>query len=230
METTWLRRRSLVLDMPDAVVVADANGNLLWGNPAAESLFGVTNAEIAGKSAFELLHPEDHEIALASLESVQGKDVGTPIELRVRAREGWRLVELIGANLIGHSPVDGLLWCIRDLTERRRWEILSDETARFRSLVHNSATILILLDAAGTVVSVSGAITRTLGHDQGLVEGHPLEDLVVAADCATLQAGLASSMAVEPTSAGPVTVEVSFRRHDGGIPDAVRAQHRQPAR
>ena len=129
METTWLA--SLVLDMPDAVVVADANGNLLWGNPAAESLFGVTNAEIAGKSAFELLHPEDHEIALASLESVQGKDVGTPIELRVRAREGWRLVELIGANLIGHSPVDGLLWCIRDLTERRRWEILSDETARF---------------------------------------------------------------------------------------------------
>jgi diguanylate cyclase (GGDEF)-like protein/PAS domain S-box-containing protein len=216
METTWLA--SLVLDMPDAVVVADAGGNLVWGNPAAERLFGVTNAEIAGKSAFELLHPEDHEVALASLESVQGKDVGTPIELRVKAREGWRLVELIGANLIGRPPVNGLLWCIRDLTERRRWEILSDETARFRSLVHNSATILILLDAAGTVVSVSGAITRTLGHDQGLVEGHPLEDLIVVADRATFQAGLASSMAVEPTSAGPVTVEVSFRRHDGGIP------------
>jgi diguanylate cyclase (GGDEF)-like protein/PAS domain S-box-containing protein len=216
MEQTWLA--SLVLDMPDAVVVADATGTLVWGNPAAERLFGVTTAAIAGRSGFELVHPDDLEVALASLESVQAKDVGTPIELRVKTPEGWKLVELIGANLIGRPPVDGLVWCIRDLTDRRRWEILSDETARFRSLVHNSATILVLLDAAGTVVSVSGAITRLLGHDQALVEGHPLEDLVVAADRPVFAAALASSMGIDVDAGGPVTVELSLRRHDGGIP------------
>ena len=86
MEAAWLE--SLVLELPDAVVVADAAGILVWGNPAAQSLFGVTNDEIVGRSALELLHPEDQEIAIASLESVRGKAVGTPIELRVKASGG----------------------------------------------------------------------------------------------------------------------------------------------
>ena len=77
MEPGWLER--LVLESPDAVVVADADGNLIWGNPAAERIFGVTNAEISGTSALDLLHPEDRELALASLESMRDKDVGSPI-------------------------------------------------------------------------------------------------------------------------------------------------------
>ena len=69
------------------------------------------------------------------------------------------------------------MWCIRDLTDRRRWELATNDTERFRSLVHNSASILLSLDRTGTVESVSAAITRMLGHDQELVEGHPLEKI-----------------------------------------------------
>ncbi len=146
MQPAWLER--LVLELPDAVVVADADGNLVWGNPAAERMFGLSNADIVGMSGLELLHPEDRELAIASLDSVQGKDVGSPIELRVRTPTGWRLVELIGANLLDRPPINGLLWCVRDLTERRRWEVATNDTERFRSLVHNSASILMLLDRA----------------------------------------------------------------------------------
>ena len=127
---------------------------------------------------------------MASLASVRDKSVGSPIELRVKTPTGWKLVELIGANLVGKPPIDGLVWCFRDLTERRRWEVATNDIERFRSLVHNSASILLLLDRAGTVQSVSAAITRMLGHDQALVEGHPLEDLVVPADRPALQAAL----------------------------------------
>src|SRR5579864_3005026 len=216
MEPGWLEH--LVLELPDAVVVADADGNLIWGNPAAERIFGVSNADIAGINALDLLHPEDYELALASLESVRDKEVGSPIELRVKTPTGWKLVELIGANLLGKAPVDGLVWSLRDLTERRRWEVATNDVERFRSLVHNSATILMLLDPSGVVESVSAAITRMLGHDQALVEGHPLEDLVVAAGRPTLRAALASALEDGSLAEGPSVIEVDLRRRDGGVP------------
>ncbi len=215
MEPGWLER--LVLELPDAVVVADASGNLIWGNPVAERTFGLSNSDIVGLSALELLHPEDRELAIASLDSVQGKDIGSPIELRVRTATGWKLVELIGANLIDKPPVNGLVWCVRDITERRRWEVATNDTERFRSLVHNSASILLLLDRTGAVESVSAAITRMLGHDQALVEGRPLLDLVSASDRPAFQTALASALDNQQADHGPTIVEVALeRRGEGG--------------
>jgi len=216
MEPAWLEH--LALELPDAVVVADADGNLVWGNPAAERLFGLANADIVGSNALQFLHPEDIELAAASLVSVRGKTVGSPIELRVKTPTGWKLVELIGANLVGKAPIDGLVWCLRDLTERRRWEVATNDIERFRSLVHNSASILWLLDRSGTVQSVSAAVTRMLGHDQALVEGHPLEDLVVQADRSALQTALSAALDGGPSEEGPTIVEVDLRRRDGGVP------------
>ena len=120
--------------------------------------------------------------------------------------------------MVGKPPIDGLVWCLRDLTERRRWEVATNDIERFRSLVHNSASILLLLDRAGTVQSVSAAITRMLGHDQALVEGHPLEDLVVQADRPGLGEALAAALDREQAEEGPTIVEVDLRRRDGGVP------------
>ena len=216
MEPAWLE--NLALELPDAVVVAGADGRLVWGNPAAERIFGLSNADIVGSDALQFLHPEDLELAATSLASVLDKNVGSPIELRVKTPTGWKLVELIGANLVGKPPIDGLVWCFRDLTERRRWEVATNDIERFRSLVHNSASILLLLDRTGTVQSVSAAITRMLGHDQALVEGHPLGDLVVQADRPALEAALSSAIDGGLAEEGPTIVEVDLRRRDGGVP------------
>ncbi len=216
MEPAWLER--LVLELPDAVVVADANGRLVWANPAAERIFGLAVTDIVGLSALDFLHPEDIELAATSLVSVRDKSVGSPIELRVKTPTGWKLVELIGANLVGKPPINGLVWCLRDLTERRRWEVATNDIEQFRSLVHNSASILLLLDGTGTVRSVSAAITRMLGHDQALVEGHPLEDLAVPTDRPALRAALAATLDSGRVEEGPTIVEIDLRRRDGGVP------------
>ena len=49
-----------------------------------------------GLSGLDFVHPEDIELVLRSLTSIQGKETGSPIELRVRSSSGWRLVEVIG--------------------------------------------------------------------------------------------------------------------------------------
>ena len=54
-----------------------------------------------------------------------------------------RLVELVGAPL--HGEPDGMIvLSVRDLTERRRWEVAGDQVARFQSLMHNAATVTML--------------------------------------------------------------------------------------
>ena len=183
----------------------------MWGNRAAECLFGRTRDESIGMSGLDLIHPDDLEFVLLSLVSVRGKEVGSPIEVRVDTATGWRLVELVGTPVSWFE--DGaVLLCLRDLTERRRFELAHHHDARLRSLVHNSSSITMLVSPSGTVESVSGALTRLLGHDPELVEGKPLAELVSEPDRSTLDAAFecASSGA---TAANPVTVRLALNHH-----------------
>jgi diguanylate cyclase (GGDEF)-like protein/PAS domain S-box-containing protein len=201
--------------LPDAVVVADGSARLIWANDAAERLFGVDSTRLAGANCLDFVHPDDKEFAAVALTSIKGKTVGTPIELRVRAAEGWRLVELVGANLLDRPAVNGLVLCLRDLTDRRRWEVASNEVGRFRSLVHNAASVIMLLDAAGRIESVSAAFTRLLGHDQELVEGRPLVEFVTAPDRGSVVAALSRAIDVPSFSRAPTVVEVELMRRGG---------------
>jgi diguanylate cyclase (GGDEF)-like protein/PAS domain S-box-containing protein len=205
----------LARSLPDALVVIDQMGGVLWTNDAAERLFGRTTAELVGTNALDVVHGDDRELAGVALTSVQGKTVGTPLELRVRADDGWRLVEVVASNLLDHAAVGGLVLCLRDLTDRRRWEVATNEVGRFRSLVHNAASIIMLLESTGEIESVSAAITRLLGHDPELVEGRPLTDFIVERDRNALSSALARAVDSPEWSTGPTTLEVEMLKRDG---------------
>jgi diguanylate cyclase (GGDEF)-like protein/PAS domain S-box-containing protein len=195
--------------LPDAVVVVDANGTVCWANTAAEHLVGRPLDECIGMNGLDLVHPDDAAMAALSMVSVQDKAVGSAIEVRLAGARGWTLVEVIGGVLDdGH-----VVLTMRDLSERRRWEVAGDETALFRSLVHNAASLMIFTDATGAVRSVSGALTRQLGHDPERLLGRPLSELVVRDDHDALRVALAE--AVNMTGAHPRTIEVSLRGADG---------------
>jgi PAS domain S-box-containing protein len=121
--------------LPDAVIVIDSLARIVWANTAAERMFVLPLDSVVGANGLDFIHPDDFQLAALSISSVQSKEVGTLIELRVRAGETWRLVELLG------SPIedDLILLNIRDLTERRRWEVAGDENARFRTIIQNAA-------------------------------------------------------------------------------------------
>jgi diguanylate cyclase (GGDEF)-like protein/PAS domain S-box-containing protein len=143
---------------------------------------------------------------------VQDKEVGNPLEIRVLIDSSWRLVELIGAP-VGWFQEGAVLFSIRDLTERRRFEVARDDVARFRSLVHNATTIMMLVSPTGIIDSVSGALTRILGHDPELVEHQPLANIVAPEDHATLEAAITEALR-GATATHPVVVGVRLIDHD----------------
>ena len=201
----------LLVEIPDPVLVLDPEGRVQWGNHAAERLFNRSLHESIGFSGIELVHPDDLELVLRSLTSVQQKEVGTLIEVRAKAAKGWVLLEVLGAPVswLGEPAV---LFCLRDLTERRRFEVAHGAEAKFRSLIQNSAALTILVSPTGLVDSVSGALSRVLGHDPELVEHRPLAELVLEADRpAVLDAFERASRGASASS--PVIVTVGMLRH-----------------
>jgi diguanylate cyclase (GGDEF)-like protein/PAS domain S-box-containing protein len=122
---------------------------------------------------------------------------------------------VVGANLIDRAAVGGLVLCMRDLTDRRRWELASED-GKLRSLVHNAASVIMHLDPAGRIQSVSAAITRILGHDQELVEGRPLVELASPPDRSALAAALARAVDTPAWHRSPTVVEVELLRRGGG--------------
>ena len=203
-------------ELPDLIVVIDASGNLIWGNRTAERLFTTTVDDAAGLSALDYVHPEDLPFVLLSLDSVQEKEVGSPIEVRVKTPTGWRLMELVGTPVpwLGRGSV---LLSLRDLTERRRYEVSHNRDARFRAVVQNAAVVTMLVAPDGTVLSCSGALSRMLGRDPELLEGRPLVNLVTGADRQAVMGALVRA-ASNSASANPVTVTVGLNRQGEASP------------
>jgi len=200
----------LFRELPDLIVVIDSAGTLVWGNRTAERLFTTTVDDAAGLSALDYVHPEDLAFVLLSLDSIQEKEVGTPIEVRLRTPGGWHLMELVGKPVpwLGQGSV---LLSLRDLTERRRYEISHNRDARFRAVVQNAAVVTLLVAPDGTVRSSSGALSRMLGHDPELLEGRPLVNLVTEADRQAVMGALVRA-ARTSASASPVTVTVGLTK------------------
>ncbi|MFN7149070.1 MAG: PAS domain S-box protein, partial [Microthrixaceae bacterium] len=200
--------------LPDAAVLVNNEGRILWGNTSATELFGVSFDDGLGRNGLEFVHPDDLQMALLSLESMKAKELGTLLELRMRRADGaWRVMEMRGAR---HE--DGILLSLRDLTERRRWEVAGGESTRLRALLQNSTTLMMVLDADGTVASSSGGLSRLLARGQEWLEGRNIDVLVDAHDHEALRAALE----LVRRSDAPVTLDLRLlnAEHDP-IPFAV---------
>ncbi len=202
----------LLDEVPEILAVLDSSAHLIWANRRAEEHFGRGVGESLGMSALDIVHPDDLELALLSLETVQQKDEGNPIEIRVQVDGEWRLMEVIGRP-VGWFCDGAILFSLRDLTHRRRFEVAGNDDARFRSLHHNATSIVLLVSDTGLVESASGALTRVLGHDPELVELHPLRDLVAEADRPAIDRALEAARR-GATASCPITVGVNLLHRD----------------
>lgn len=179
-----LGTNDLLSSLPDPVVVVSPEGVLLWGNDQAERLFGWTKADLVGSDVTALVHPDDLTTALVSLASVQEKATGTLIEIRIRDHTGqFRRVEVRGRAIefasVGEVPA--VVLGLRDLTDRRRWEVGAGDESAASAVLEALPSIALVLSPEGHIRSANRALTRLLGHPLESVLGRPLTDFVSVA-------------------------------------------------
>jgi diguanylate cyclase (GGDEF)-like protein/PAS domain S-box-containing protein len=168
--------------MPDPVVIIDPRAALVWANAAAERRFGWRVEDFLGHSLVDLVHPDDLDTALLSLDSVRQKVEGTVVELRILdSSDRYARFEVRGAGVpVGEEQ--GALLSLREATERRRWEIAGGDPVVLGGILDATATITMLLDEAAHIQGASRGLTRQLHRALDATVGGPLVQLVAPAD------------------------------------------------
>jgi two-component system, sensor histidine kinase and response regulator len=123
--------RSLIEHSSDVITVLDAQGAINYVSPAIERVLGYPTGELVGRDVLELLHPDDVPVAAAARAEILGHaEAAKAIEVRYRRQDGaWRVLEVVGRQLLNNTAFVGIVLNSRDVTERRAVERLKDEFA-----------------------------------------------------------------------------------------------------
>ncbi len=123
---------ALVANSSDLLVVLDAEMVLTYANPASRAQMGFEEGSRTGRSVFDLIHPEDHQVAAAAFaDVVTTGGPSPPFVLRIVNVEGdWRLVEAVLTNCLDDPAIRGVVVNAHDVTEplhlTRALRILTD--------------------------------------------------------------------------------------------------------
>ena len=178
MDRTRVDVGLLLEAMPDAVVVADMESQIIYANAAVEALLGWPAKELVGQSLHviqpERLHPAHDEGFGRYAQTGRQRLFGSPIRLPARHADGTELdIELNLAEI--HDP-DGrrlVVGVLRDLSERveleRSVKVLSylrattAATARLWTRLEPQLVLQTLTDVL--VDDFGGALVRTWIHE-----------------------------------------------------------------
>ena len=115
--------QTLAEESPDAIVVVDVQGRLVWGNQQAERLFGYGRAELLGQTV-ELLLPDGvQKVHLAHraayMENPRTRRMGAGLDLNARRRDGATIPVEISLTPLSTDSGDMVIATVRDISERQ---------------------------------------------------------------------------------------------------------------
>jgi PAS domain S-box-containing protein len=116
--------RRLVENAHDLIMIIENNGVIRYSSPAGQRITAYTPEELRGRSAYELVHPDDAPRLASILKEALSKGIRQlTVEARIQRRDGaWRTLEIAGQNLVDDPVIAGVLLNIRDITERKQAE------------------------------------------------------------------------------------------------------------
>lgn len=114
------RFRVLGEEMTDVVMVIAPDGRVMFASPSVQWLTGYTAHDLTGRSALELVHPDNVDDVLGLLQELGRQPEETRrAEFRLVREDGTiRDVESVGRNLRDHPAVRGIVVTTRDISER----------------------------------------------------------------------------------------------------------------
>ncbi len=222
LERNEARFRAMVRDSNDIMAIVDPRGRLVYASPVTERILGLPIDPLLGTSVFELIHPDDRQIAMAGFDLTRVKKEADRVEVRLRHADGtWRVMEAVATNLLDDPAVEGIVISARDLTDRRRAEAeLREAQERFRSAFEHAPIGMALTTLDGRLFRVNRALVQILGRGESelltatiLDLSHP-EDRELCRDSITrLLTGMTASCQLEQRylhhDGHPVWVSVS---------------------
>ena len=152
------RLEAMLEHTAEMITVLDPDGTIRFSNAAAGRLTGLSGAEVNGRFAFDLIHPDDLErVAVAYDTALRTPGPSERVEFRIRFADGtWHDVEATVNNLIGTPRIDGLVVSLRDITDRKAAE------AKREKLIANLSDVIVVLNEQFEVTFASDSISNVI--------------------------------------------------------------------
>ncbi len=194
-------RKSAVLNSAfDAILWMDHRGVVVEFNPAAERLFGYTQAQAIGRSVVDLFIPPALREAYLTvlergLEAAEEPILGKVVEVQAMRADGTEMpVELAVTRVEAQVPPLFTAF-VRDTSERRQIERMR-ERDRFFQL---SIDMVCIADRSGNFLQTNPAFERVLGYTQEELLATPYLEFVHPDDRPATLRELESLLSGAPT-------------------------------
>jgi PAS domain S-box-containing protein len=202
--------RSLAESMAVAVFIAQ-DTTLRYVNSAAIAMTGYPEDELVGKSFWNVMHPDDRELARTrGLARQQGTVLPPHFEYRIRTRAGQDVWVDFRAAPMAMDGTPALLGTAIDITARKRMAIaLSASERRYRSLIESQREVIAraAADDAQTLTFVNDAFCKVFGRARADLVGQSWVPLCEAQDVPI------AIEAVAATQRPPYRTMVEWRIH-----------------
>jgi len=118
--------RSLIENISDIIMLLEADGTIRYGSPSLARILGYLPEEVMEHPLADYVHPDDQPLLQRGLiRAKQREGMTATAEMRFQHRDrSYRLLEVVGVNLLDDPDIGGLIITSRDITERKAAEAL----------------------------------------------------------------------------------------------------------
>ena len=173
--------KGLFESIKDAILVADTNRTIIDCNPAFESIFGYSLAEIKGMETNYIYEDDTQFQELGTAINQYYQESSFIMTVNYKKKNGQVFPGETGVFYLRDKAggIIGFIGVIRDITERKKAEEeLQAAHDKLNSVVELNADGIMVLDQEGSILFLNPAAAEMLGREQdelwGEQFGHPL--------------------------------------------------------
>ena len=167
--------------IPNAVVIMDKDGRIIFANAAAEAIFDLARKDIIGRAysdlAFKVTTIDGKPIPKEEHPFFKVMRTAEPIynfEYVHEHPDGTRII--VSADVVPlydkKGAVVGLVASLTDITERKKAEEeLKESERRFRTMLEEVSLVAVILDTQGKITFVNGFLLNLTGWQKDEVIG-----------------------------------------------------------
>jgi len=163
----------IITSMADALLVTDTSGAIKKVNPAAQNMFGYSEAELINQSISFLITDIEvlHQIGQCAV--LTKAELCRDLEVICLTKAGKRLTVYFSCAFAGDAPEQDLIYIGRDISDRKKAEVkLQESESLYRDLFEDAIELMFehasdLIQwsrADGRLVYVNRAWQETLGY------------------------------------------------------------------